>query len=228
MKKKLHFKLNKTVSIKSTRSKIKLTSEMAGILSQNNVDPIMATVWKVSRFLKKMFDYRNCIQTITAVRLYTDEIHSSYQSVGNLGKDLSQCDREPDIEITGSGECSMPVYNDSFDDRPSLSNLQITEEDLSQYPIERFTGSIYVVKEPSDERGSEILDVLDRLKKERVLGFDVEMSESRRLDGSQKRSKKTRVVQIASETDALVWQLKNFSSLPSSLVFFLESDILKV
>ena len=106
--------------------------------------------------------------------------------------------------------------------------LQLSEEELMQYPIKRFTGSIHVVKEPSHEHDLGILNVLNKLKQETVLGLDVEMTESRQETRYNKRSKRTRVVQIASETDAIVWQLKNFTSLPSSLVFFLTSDILKV
>ena len=106
--------------------------------------------------------------------------------------------------------------------------LQLSEEELMQYPIKRFTGSIHIVKEPSHEHDLGILNVLNKLKQETVLGLDVEMTESSQEAGFNKRSKRTRVVQIASETDAIVWQLKNFTRLPSSLVFFLTSDILKV
>ena len=70
--------------------------------------------------------------------------------------------------------------------------------------------------------------MLNKLKQQAVLGLDVEMTESSREIGYNRRSKKTRVVQIASETDAVVWQLKNFANLPSSLVAFLKSVILKV
>ena len=109
--------------------------------------------------------------------------------------------------------------------------LQLSEEELMQYPIKRFTGRIHIVKEPSHEHDVGILNVLNKLKQETVLGLDVEMTqmtESSQETGFNKQRKTTRVVQIASEADAIVWQLKNFTRLPSSLLFFLTSDILKV
>ncbi|XP_046845113.1 ribonuclease D-like [Xenia sp. Carnegie-2017] len=54
------------------------------------------------------------------------------------------------------------------------------------------------------------------------------MVESIQLFPLNKHTKKIKVVQIASETDAMLWQLRNFPGLPSSLEYFLKSDILKV
>lgn len=110
----------------------------------------------------------------------------------------------------------------------SFLKLRLTEDELLQYPIQRFAGNIHIVNKPSHEHDSHILNILNKLKHETVLGLDVETSETNWVTGCNKQRKKTRVVQVASETDAIVWQLKNFATLPSSLVFFLTSDILKV
>ncbi|XP_028397167.1 Werner Syndrome-like exonuclease [Dendronephthya gigantea] len=133
--------------------------------------------------------------------------------------------RQASNGFLGDKENELSANSDNFY-KENSSCLTLSEEELSEHPIRRFAGNIRVIKEPRNEQDLETLDVLNKLKREPVLGLDAEMTESKK--GYYKRSKKTRVVQIASETDAVVWQLKNFTTLPPSLVFFLKSDILKV
>ena len=169
----------------------------------------MAALRRVEILFKKTLkvtDYRRLRRTD---KTYARRLHYSRQATAKFSKDTG---KEFRVNKQKSGS----------------SKLRLSEDELLQYPIRRFTGNIHIVKEPSQESDLVILNVLNKLKYETVLGLDVEMTESNREIGYNKRSKKTRVVQIASETDAIVWQLKNFTSLPSSLLFFLKSDIMKV
>lgn len=189
----------------------------------------MATIYrKVPLFFKKPFDFRNLVQSFTAIRIHTNKLHSCRHIAANFGKDLKDSDHSSSVESgqLDFGTSTENVGKGHFDKHVNLSNVHLTEGELAEYPIQQFTGNIYIVKEPSNEYKLEILSALNRLKEENVLGLDVEMTEGNWLDGHKR--KKTRVVQIASETDAIVWQLKSFTSLPSSLVCFLKSDILKV
>lgn len=186
----------------------------------------MAAMRKFNLFFKRTVDLRNSIQLFTAMQSCTHRIHSCGEVPVNFGKDVGN--NIDEIKEQDLGNITGHIENDIDKSQVDLSNVHITEEELAQYPIQRFEGNIYVIKEPSNEQELEILDVLNKLKGENVLGVDVEMTESGRIDGFFGRSKKTRVVQIASESDAVVWQLKNFARLPSSLVSFLKSDILKV
>ena len=129
-------------------------------------------------------------------------------------------------ELSVNSDSSYKQNSECFEHLKT--SLTLSEEELSQYPIRRFAGIVRVIKEPWHEQDFETLSVLNKLKHEPVLGLDAEMTEDKKELGYYKCSKRTRVVQIASETDAIVWQLKNFTTLPPSLVFFLKSDILKV
>ena len=184
----------------------------------------MAAMRNVNIFFKRTLDLRISVHLLTAMQSCTHRIHNCAQVSANFGKDVSNdIDEEQDL-----GNTSGHIYSDMVGNLVNLSNVHITEEELTEYPIRRFEGNIFVIKEPSNEHDLEILRVLNKLKGEAVLGFDVEMTESGRIDGFFGRNKKTRVVQIASQSDAVIWQLKNFARLPLSLVSFLKSDILKV
>lgn len=189
----------------------------------------MAAMRNVNIFFKRTLDLRISVELLTAMQSSTHWIHNCAQVSANFGKDVgNDIDEEQNLGNISGHMYSDMVENYIDNNLVNLSNVHITEEELTEYPIRRFEGNIFVIKEPSNEHDSEILGILNKLKGEAVLGLDVEMTESGRIDGFFGRSKKTRVVQIASESDAVVWQLKNFARLPSSLVAFLKSDVLKV
>ena len=189
----------------------------------------MAAMRNINIFFKRTLDLRISVELLTAMQSSTHWIHNCAQVSANFGKDVgNDIDEEQNLGNISGHMYSDMVENYIDNNLVNLSNVHITEEELTEYPIRRFEGNIFVIKEPSNEHDSEILGILNKLKGEAVLGLDVEMTESGRIDGFFGRSKKTRVVQIASESDAVVWQLKNFARLPSSLVAFLKSDILKV
>jgi hypothetical protein len=175
----------------------------------------MAALRRVEILLKKPLRVTDHLCMPIRGKTHARRLHCSRQTTAKLSKDTDK-------------EYRVGKQKREADFQLESLKLRLSEDELMQYPIKRFTGNIHIVKEPSHEHDLGILNVLNKLKHETVLGLDVEMTESSRKIGYNKRSKKTRVVQIASTTDAIVWQLKNFTRLPSSLVFFLTSDILKV
>lgn len=175
----------------------------------------MAALRRVEILFMKTSKVTDYLRLRRTDKTYARRLHYSRQATAKFSKDTGK----EFIVNKQKSEASFELGS---------SKLRLSEDELLQYPIRRFTGNIHIVKEPSQESDLVILNVLNKLKYETVLGLDVEMTESNREIGYNKRSKKTRVVQIASETDAIVWQLKNFTSLPSSLLFFLKSDIMKV
>ena len=176
----------------------------------------MAALRRVVVVCKKMSRVTDYLSLLIKEKISSRKLHYSRETATKFGKDTTKDTKVNKLKI-----------NANFELQPSVK-LRLSEDELMQYPIQRFAGNINIVKEPSQEHDLAILNVLNKLKHEPVLGLDVEMTESSREIGYNGRNKKTRVVQIASETEAIVWQLKNFTSLPSSLVFFLKSDILKV
>ena len=177
----------------------------------------MAVFRGVEVLSKNTFQVREYMRLLIRKKIYAKKLHYSREAAATISK--STGNRSSTDEQKTKVEFGLESLK-----------LRLDEDELLQYPIRRFTGNIHIVKEPSHEHDLGILNVLNKFKKETVLGLDVEMTESSRETGHiiNRCSKKTRVVQIASETDAIVWQLKNFTNLPSSLVFFLKSDILKV
>lgn len=177
----------------------------------------MATIRGVKTFLShnatKCLDYKSAkAKQITCVNKLYCIRRSTTRSTGDEEKRFDQ-------------NANEQVKSEPFD---SCRKLLLEEAELQSYPINRFDGSIHIVKGPSHEHDLGIKNAINRLKKKSVLGLDVEMAESIQLFPLNKHTKKIKVVQIASETDAMLWQLRNFPGLPSSLEYFLKSDILKV
>ena len=175
----------------------------------------MAVLKRVEILSKNTFQVRDYVHLLMGEKRYAKKIHYSREAAAAVNKITGNRSRTNEQKIKASFG-------------PESLRLQLNEDELLQYPIRRFTGNIHIVKEPSHEHDLGILNVLNKFKQQAVLGLDVEMTECSREIAYNRRSKRTRVVQIASETDAVVWQLKNFANLPSSLVVFLKSDILKV
>lgn len=95
----------------------------------------------------------------------------------------------------------------------------ITAEEINNLPLIEFNGKIHLIR--NDE---EVLDAIEIIQKQTHLGFDTESKPS----FTKGKKNNISVIQIATENEAFIFQLKNISNLEPIFSIFSNPKIIKI